>query len=165
VILGQERDDREGRRRGGWQYICEDEAVALDDGAYIDANRPFEHGPGGCESVKLAILAARVDPVREGIEQVRVESASRKGAVDPAGVEARDGGFEAARNHLSCERCGVPHPEGENGRHSDLTELGFAISTQIFEKEVSEDDPVDPQPANLREHTRHLSFVDLVWTR
>jgi len=76
--------------RGGlWQEIGENEAVALDDFAYLDRDFTIEHRPRIRERVELAILAARVDARRKFAEQMRIESPASKRTIELARVNTR----------------------------------------------------------------------------
>ena len=60
------------------KQISVSKTLALDRFADTDADRPREHRPGTHEGMKLAILAARVDALRQRREQRVVEAPARE---------------------------------------------------------------------------------------
>src|SRR5580658_8076526 len=88
---------------GHLKDVREHELVALDYVSDLDLDRSREHRPGRGECVKLAVLAARIDPVGEGLQEPGVEGAARERAVELPGVDARDRRLEAGLDHFPCE--------------------------------------------------------------
>src|ERR1019366_3689846 len=71
----------------GGNDIGKDEAVALDD--FTDSHRNLfgKHGTRGDYGMKLAILTARVDAFRQIAQQIKIESASGKLAIETPGID------------------------------------------------------------------------------
>jgi len=61
---------------GAQDKIAIRETVALGPFARHDWQRMREHRPGRHAGVKLAVLAARIDPLGQVVEQLRIEFAA-----------------------------------------------------------------------------------------
>src|SRR5581483_8770448 len=123
--------------------IAEREAVAFDGWPQLDGQRSREDRAGVDERVELAVLAARVDMLREIREQCAVVVASGESPVEHARVDAHQNGLEACPDELVRERRRVSAPQRKHRLPSDPGEPLLAVGTDVFEVEVAERERLD----------------------
>ena len=82
--------------------------LAKDDGDGLAEDRTV-----GYERMKLSVLAAGIDRLRQGREQCRVETRAGEGRVELLAVHADDAGAESGSEHLLREFAGGCEPEGK----------------------------------------------------
>jgi len=94
-----------------------DEAIAFDNLAGFDGDRFAERRSGIDSGVKLALLAAGIDAVRQVAEEAGVELRVGKFYRQHLGIDADDAGAQSAGDHLlrraGAHRC----PRGETEAH------------------------------------------------
>ncbi len=95
------------------QDIRVEESVTRHNFAVLDRNRLIEHGSGVGESVKLAILGARIDPGGHAADQVMVEIAADEIAGQLRRIDSRRCGRAGRRPAFlkSVRACCVPRGE------------------------------------------------------
>ena len=121
-------------------YIGEDKTFALDRFTYAHGNLLGEHRPRRDRGVKFAVLAARVDAVRQVAQQFRIEAPSGETAIELARIEARDARGKPACNHVAREAGGIALPQRKDRLHPHGGQFFDAVGTNVFEEKIAEHD-------------------------
>src|SRR5262245_940384 len=83
-----------------WRQISEDEPVALDGISNGKFNRTIKHRAVKGETVKFSVLAARINPVGQRLQKIRVVFSSGQRRRQTAWIDASDLGSQTSGGHL-----------------------------------------------------------------
>ena len=115
--------------------------------------------------MKLTILAAWVDALRQLGKKRAVEGAAGEVRRQLLGIDAGQVRFETARDHLLGERSGIAPPERKQRRDARARELRLAIGTDILQEQIAEGHGLDTARRLLRHERAHARLVGLVGAR
>ncbi len=92
--------------------------------------------------MKLAVLAARVDAVRQIVEQRLIEAAAGKRRRQFFQIDHRQMRLDAGRDHFARQSrrsfVGLLMPDRKHRRHADAVEFFLAPGAQIGQKQIAE---------------------------
>ena len=117
-------------------------SIARDGIADFHCHRPAKARTIMHERVKLPMLAARVDPRRQILQQAAVIRSPGKSEPDFS-FHARKYRLESHPDELSRRLPCVTLPDGKEAGHPCLGQVGFAPRPQVLEKEIAEADSED----------------------
>lgn len=92
--------------------------------------------------MKLAVLSAGVNPLRQALEQTRIETPAGELPRQRSGVKADDPSLESSFDHRMRERSGRSTPEREDWLDPRSCELAFSVGADVLKEDVAENDPV-----------------------
>jgi GDP-mannose 4,6-dehydratase len=112
--------------------------------------------------VKFPVFATRIDPRRQGLEEVTVEIAAREGSVKLRRIHAGDLRFHAAGDHIHGQFRGWNSPDRKHRFEAGLLQLPHAVLTNVLEKQVAECHRRDSCEHCALAHQAHPVFIFLV---
>ena len=119
------------------------------------------------ERMKLAALAAGIDPRRQGVEQGIVERLSAEGGIELLRLDAAERRAMPLADETAGERRGVLAPERKDRPPSLPAELAHAIVAHVREEQIAERTMphAGPAPSCLGQRACLRRFVGLVRVR